>query len=84
MLRQIVHVPKLFGDHSTLIGKILHRRDEWFWIATGSEFVMAAFAGQDRPAATDASSVISAAVIFLPVAIVIVTAPTGTLRQIMF
>src|SRR4030095_744163 len=41
---QIVRVPKLFGDHSTLIGKILDRGDERSWIATRSEFVMAAFA----------------------------------------
>ena len=41
---QIVRVPKLFGDHSTLIGKMFHRGNEWFGIAAGCEFVVAALA----------------------------------------
>ena len=43
---------------------------------------MAALARQNRPAATDSRAVESAAVMFLPVAIVIVTAPARTLRQV--
>src|ERR1700751_5298605 len=43
---------------------------------------MAAFSRQNRPAPAYAGSVVSAAVIFLTVAVVIVTAPTRTLRQI--
>ena len=48
----------------------------------GRQFVMAALTGQDRPAASDARAVESAAVLFLSIAIVIVAAPARTLRQI--
>ena len=45
---------------------------------------MAAFAGQNRPRTANTRSVESAAVVFLPVAIVIVTTPARALRQIVF
>ena len=56
-MRQVGSVPNLFGDHAALVRKIFHRRDERFWIATGSEFVMAAFSCQNRPATAYACSV---------------------------
>jgi hypothetical protein len=51
-------------------------------IATGSEFVLAAFSRQNRPAPAHSGSVVSAAVIFLAVAVVIVTTPARALRQV--
>src|SRR4029077_1000681 len=71
--RQILTVPDLFGQHPAFIGKIFHRLDERLRVPAGSQFVMAAFASQNRPATTYARSVESAAVILLPVAIVIIT-----------
>src|SRR5215831_10155040 len=44
-MRQVGSVPDLFGKHSALVRKIFHRFDEWFWIATGGEFVVTAFSG---------------------------------------
>ena len=43
---------------------------------------MAALARQNRPAAADARAVEGAAVLLLPIAIVIVAAPARTLRQV--
>src|SRR5262249_57385884 len=45
---------------------------------------MAAFSRQNWPAPADAGSIISAAVIFLAVAVVIVTTPAWALRQVVF
>ena len=56
--------------------------NERHWIASGSEFVVAALARQNRPRTADARSIESAAVILLPIAIVIVAAPARPLRQI--
>src|ERR1051325_1700754 len=74
-VRQVGSIPNLFGEHSALVRKIFDRCDERFWIATGSKFVMAAFSRQNRPASAYAGSVVSAAVIFLPLAVMIVTTP---------
>src|SRR5438034_11587138 len=79
---QIITIPKLFADHPTLVGKVFHRLDERLRIASGSQFVMAAFSSQNRPAATHARPVESATVVFLPVTIMIVTTPARALRQI--
>src|SRR4029077_5892038 len=81
-LRQVGSIPNLFGDHAALVRKIFDCRDQRFWIATGSEFVVAAFSCQNRPAPAYAASVVSAAVILLAVAVVIVTTPAGALRQV--
>src|SRR5438552_1679728 len=81
-MRQIGSIPNLFGKHAALVRKVFHGRDERFWISTRHEFVMAAFSGQNRPAPAYPCSVISAAVIFLTVAIMIVTAPARALRQV--
>jgi len=43
---------------------------------------MTAFSRQDRPTSADSSSVVSAAIIFLAVAVVIVTTPARALRQV--
>src|SRR5262245_991050 len=43
---------------------------------------MAAFTCQDWPATAHACSVVSAAIVFLAIAVVIVTAPARTLRQV--
>ena len=40
---QVRSVPNLLGKHPACVGKIFHRSDEWFWISTGREFIMAAF-----------------------------------------
>ncbi len=53
-LRQISRVPHLLGHHAALIREILQRPDERHRIATGRQFVMAALAGQNRPAAARA------------------------------
>ena len=81
-LRQVFGVPQLLADHATFVGELFHRRNERHRIASGREFVMAALAGQNRPGAADARSIESAAVILLPIAIVIVAAPARTLRQV--
>src|SRR5439155_5630459 len=81
-MRQIGSIPNLFGEHAALVRKIFHCRDERFWICTRNKFVMAAFSGQNRPAPAYACSVISAAVIFLTVAVMIVTTPARALWQI--
>src|SRR2546430_17649728 len=80
-MRQVRSIPNLFGDHPALVRKIFDRRDERFGIATGREFVMAAFSCQNGPASAYASSIISAAIISLTVAVVIVTTPARALRQ---
>src|ERR1700746_353708 len=82
-LWQIGSIPNLFGEHATLVGKLFDRGDERFWIATGNELVMATFSRQNWPAPAYAGSVVSASVIFLTVAVVIVTTPARTLRQVM-
>jgi hypothetical protein len=45
---------------------------------------MTAFSRQNRPTTSHARSVESTTVIFLPIAIVIITTPSRALRQIMF
>src|SRR5437763_17211821 len=45
---------------------------------------MTAFAGQNRPTAADTAAVKSAAVVFLPIAIVIIATPPRSLRQAAF
>src|SRR5688500_6297527 len=81
-VRQIVRVPELFGNHAALVGEFLDGFYEGQGIATGREFVMAAFAGEDWPAATDARAAEGAAVVFLAVTIVIVSAPAWTLGKV--
>src|SRR5262245_62086504 len=83
-VRQVGSIPNLFGEHAALVHvrKASDGRDERFWITTGSEFVMTAFSRQNRPAPAYPGSVVSAAVIFLTVTVVIVTTPTRALRQI--
>src|SRR4030095_2571634 len=81
---QVRPVPQLFSEHAALIRKILYGRNERLWIASGREFVMAAFSRQDWPASANARPVESTAVIFLTIAIVIVTTPARALWQIMF
>src|SRR5581483_5872021 len=76
-VRQVGAIPNLFCNHAALIRKILHRLDKWPGIAPGGQLVMAAFAGQDRPATAHACAVVSAAIVLLPVAIMIVAAPAG-------
>src|SRR5207245_7472665 len=61
---------------------VFHRLDEWEWIAAHSQFVMAAFAGQNRPAAAHTAAVKSAAVALLSIAIVIIATPPRSLRQV--
>src|SRR5204862_7927162 len=82
--RQVIRVPKLFGDHSALVGKVFHRLDEWERIAAGIQFVMTAFAGQNRPAATHTAAIKSTAVVLLSIAIVIIATPPRSLRQVAF
>ena len=81
-VRQVGSIPNLFGKHAALVRKIFDRRDQRFWIATGSEFVMASFSRQNRPAPAHSGSVVSAAILSLAVAIVIVTTPARALRQV--
>src|SRR5262245_6295499 len=80
--RQIGSIPDLFGEHAALVGKIFDRSDERFWITTSSKFVMATFSSQNGPASSHSGSVVSAAVIFLTVAVVIVATPARALRQV--
>jgi hypothetical protein len=40
---QVDSVPNLFGEHPALVRKIFHCCDERFWVAPGSQFIMAAF-----------------------------------------
>src|SRR5262245_30032950 len=81
-LGQVWSIPNLFGEHAALVRKIFDRRDKRFWIATGSELVVAAFSRQNRPAPAHSSSIVSAPVSFLAVAVMIVAAPARALRQI--
>src|SRR6266516_3441614 len=60
---QVISVPKLFADHPTLVGEVFQRLDERLRIASGSQFVVAAFSCQNRPAAAHARPVESAAVV---------------------
>src|SRR5438445_13036960 len=80
-LRQIFGVPQLLADHATFIGELFHRGNERHWIASGSNLVMAAFPRQNRPGAAHAPAIESAAVLLLPITIMIVAAPARTLRQ---
>src|ERR1035441_6547005 len=80
--RQVGGVPQLFADHAAFVGELFHRGNKRFGIAPGREFVMAALARQNRPAAAYSRAVESTAVMLLPVAIVIVAAPAWTLRQV--
>src|SRR5580693_7683127 len=82
--RQISGVPKLLADHAARVRKLFQRLDEQPRVAAGGDFVMAALAGENRPRPADAGPVISAAAVFLAVAIVIVTPPARTLRKLLF
>ena len=65
-VRQIIGIPKLLGNHSTVIGKSFQRGNERLRIASSGKFVMSAFPSQNWPAATDASAVESAPSSFCP------------------
>jgi hypothetical protein len=82
-VRQIRSIPQLFGKHATLICKIFYGSDERHRIAAGCQFVMAAFSSQDRPAPPNSCSIESTTIVFLSIAIAIVTAPARALWQIM-
>src|SRR6266566_2991917 len=81
---QVLDIPKLFADHPTLVSKVLQRLDKRQRIASGSQFVMAAFSCQNRPAAAHACPIESTAVVFLSIAIMIVATPARALRQVVF
>src|SRR5438105_13432694 len=81
-LRQIGGVPQLLADHAACIGEFFHRRNERHWITSGREFVVAALARQDRPRTTDTGLIEGAAVILLPIAVMIVPPPAWPLRQV--
>ena len=74
----------MFRHHPAGVGKAFHRRDERKRVSAGREFVVTALAREQRPGSADAIAVESRAVRVLPIAIVIVTLPARTLRQIVF
>ena len=51
-------------------------------VASGGQFVVAAFAREDRPRAAHARAIECRAIVLLAVSIVVVAAPAGSLRQI--
>ena len=79
---QIIVIPQLLRDHAADVGEVFHRllmygRE----IAAGGEFVVAAFAGQNRPGASHAAAVEGGAVVFLAVAVEIVAADSTDLAE---
>jgi len=72
-VRQNLAVPNLLCDHAAFIRKVFDRGDERFWIAPRGQLVMAAFSGQNWPAATYACAVEGASVILLSVVIMVVS-----------
>src|SRR5262249_60114284 len=81
-LRQGWSIANLFVQHGACVGEILHRLDELLRVAPGGKLIVPAFSRQKRPASAHAGSIVSAAVIFLTVAVVIVTTPAPPLRQV--
>src|SRR5262245_35555288 len=81
-VRQVWSIPNLFGQHAACVGEIFHRPDELLRVAPGGKLVVPAFSCQNRPASAHAGSIVSAAVIFLAVAVVIITTPARALRQV--
>ena len=73
--------PRAAQEHAARVCEFLHRLNERHGITSRREFVMTAFARQNWPGAADTRSVEGLAVVLLPVAIVIITAPARTLRQ---
>src|SRR6266550_2195482 len=81
---QVLSVPKLLADHSTLVGKVFQRLDKRQRIASGGQFVVAAFSCQNRPAPARARPIESTAVVFLSITIMIVATPPRASRQVVF
>jgi len=79
---QIIGIPELFGDHSALVAKFLHRFNERHRVLSGCQFIMPAFPGQNRPGPAFAGPIERIAVCFLSVAVVIITTPARALGQV--
>ena len=79
---QIIIVPELLGKHTALVGHAFEHVDVWQRIASGGQFVVAAFACEDRPRAAHARAIERRAIILLAVSVVVVAAPAGALRKL--
>src|SRR5438128_747223 len=80
--RQVGTIPDLLGNESNPLGKFLKRAEIRTSIPVSGEFVMAALARQQRPCTPFPPILVTFAVLPLPVAIVVITAPTRTERCI--
>src|SRR5437764_2114336 len=73
--RDRLGVPDLLGDHAARAGHRRHRLEVGQRIVAGAQLVMAALAGQERPATTDAGTVETLAVLVLAIAITAIAMP---------
>ena len=79
---QIIIVPELLGKHTAGIGHAFEHVDVSQRIASGGQFVVAAFARENWPRATHARAIERRAIVLLAVSIVVVAAPAGALRKL--
>ena len=78
-----VAVPHLLGQQLARARAGLQRREQPLRLgaAAGRQLVVRPLAGQQRPDAADAGAVIGAAVLVLAVAVAVIAAPAGPVRQ---
>ena len=80
--RDRVGVPNLLGDHPARARHRRHRRQIRERIVAGAQLVMAALAGQQRPAAADAGAVKGPAVLMLAIAVAAIAVPHRPRRRV--
>src|SRR5262245_32646194 len=84
LLRPIRLVPNLFRQQSAARRETFHRAKIRRRVATGRKLVMTALAGQKRPCSAFSKTAIRSAIDTLPVSIVVVSSPAGTVGSFDF
>ena len=82
-LGNVWRIPDLLGNHPAIARERFHRLDQSprLLFTAGGEFVMSAFAGEQRPGTTDSRSVERRAICVFAVAIVVVSMPARAVRR---
>src|SRR5579883_2200951 len=82
--RKVRQIPELLGKKTHAMGEIFHRIEIGPRVSSGCQFIMPAFASQERPQTTTSPALEGRAVGLLTVPVVIVSVPAGAEWRIDF